>query len=155
MYQGLVGSLEGTTIEPATFLPDTAAWQTLPNGDNSVDIKEMIVNNPVSGPGIAPAVIDLLFQTAPRHNYTAHTFHSLLNQPITLTTGQCLRNNYYFNESFADPIFREGQVTLYKPSSVAGVYTGLGGYSATAEILGHMAQSCASAAADNDPFASE
>lgn len=152
--KGLVGSLGGTIIEPASFLPDTAAYDELPYGQYSIDVKEMIVPNPVSGPGVEPAIYDLLFSTTNTPNYTAHTFHSILNQPIILDDGLCLRNAYYFNESFADPIFRTGQVTLYMPSQVEGVYEGLGGYSATAEILGNNPQTCEAAAASVDPVAS-
>lgn len=110
--------------------------------------------NPLSGPQVEPAVYDLLFSTTNTPNYTAHTFHSILNQPIILDDGLCLRNAYYFNESFADPIFRTGQVTLYTPNQVAGVYEGVGGYSATAEILGNNPQTCKDAAGSVDPVAS-
>lgn len=86
--------------------------------------------------------------------YTAHTFHSMLNQPIILDNGLCLRNNFYFNESFAGPVFRSGQVRVYTPAKIAGVYLQAGGYSVTAENVGHSPQRCARAAQKNDPVAS-
>jgi len=67
------------------------------------------------------------------------------------------RNTLYFNETFADPVFRTGRVTLYEPplpSGFGGVYEGAGGYGAFAENVGYNAESCDTAAMNVDPVAS-
>lgn len=69
----------------------------------------------------------------------------------------CQRNTYYFNETFAAPALRSGNATLYGPTSgsvpsaLAGRYTKQGGYSASGEVVGYNAETCASAAANADP----
>jgi len=58
-------------------------------------------------------------------------------------------------------VLRSGNATLFAPTAgaapaaLAGVYTGQGGDSASGENVGYNAESCASAAANADPRASQ
>lgn len=98
--------------------------------------------------------IDTDFFTVSTSSYTAHLFHEVISQPLILTSGLCQRNPIYFNQTFTDPIFRNGTVTLYSPGGAfAGVYDDVQGYSASGEMVGYNAESCASAAANTDPNA--
>lgn len=155
----LVGSLGGTLIGPSANMPADAAYQGLGNGQYSNAVKLNVVDNKVSGPGVQPAAIDLQFASAgSAPNYTAKTFHDVLNQPIILNSGLCQRNNYYFNYSYTEGILRTGLVTLYPDtdgSTIGGGYMNAGGYSATSQIVGYDAQSCADAGVQNDPNASD
>ena len=113
----------------------------------------------MSGPGVIPEAYDFDFITAKSPLYTAHTFHALINQPQILTNLMCQRNPYYFNETFAAPVLRSGNVTLFGPtagsvpSALAGMYTTQGGYSASGEIVGYNPEDCAAAAKNSDPKA--
>ncbi|KAL8834864.1 MAG: hypothetical protein Q9170_003564 [Blastenia crenularia] len=157
----LVGTAEGTNIFVARFAPDNDAYAPIASNPNefSAEVKQVIVPNPVSGPSVTPEAFDFDFITAKSPLYTAHTFHAVINQPVILTNLMCQRNTYYFNETFAKPVFRSGNVTLFGPtagavpSALAGRYTVQGGYSASGEIVGYNAESCASAAANLDPKA--
>ncbi|KAI9715305.1 MAG: hypothetical protein M1828_000905 [Chrysothrix sp. TS-e1954] len=143
---------EGTTAEVATFDPNDSAYKSGAPNVFSNDVKDVIIENPISGPSIEPAAIDFLFSTAAKSPYPASSFHTILNQPIILDNGFCQRNTYLFNESFAEPAFRTGNVTLYSPpdpSGVAGVHTNEAGYSACGEIIGFNPETCATAAARN------
>ena len=94
------------------------------------------------------------FFTVSNSSYTAHTFHEVISQPLILTNGLCQRNPIYFNQTFTDPVFRNGTVTLYSPGGAfAGVYSGVQGYSASGEMVGYNAEPCSSAAANTDPKA--
>ncbi len=154
----LVGSTEGPITLTGQFTPDTAPWQQTPDGSNTAGAQAFILPNPISGPGVAALLYDFEFITSTTPLYTSHTFHSLMNQPIILPTGECLRNTNYFNDTYTDPIQRTGNVTLYAsplPSGLAGVYTGIGGYSAEGQTVGYNAESCTSAAANLDPYSLE
>lgn len=73
---------------------------------------------------------------------------------MILTSGKCQRNPIYFNQTFTDPIFRNGSVTLYEPGGAfAGVYEDVQGYSASGEVVGYTAEDCNSAAMKTDPKA--
>lgn len=110
--------------------------------------------NPVSGPGVIEEAIDTDFFTVSNSSYTTHTFHELISQPLILTNGECQRNPIYFNQTFTDPIFRNGTVTLYAPGGAfAGVYDGVQGYSASGVMVGYNPETCTSAAANTDPQA--
>ncbi len=94
------------------------------------------------------------FFTVATSSYTAHTFHEVASQPLILTNGLCQRNENFFNQTFTDPVFRNGTVTLYEPGAAfAGVYDGTQGYSASGELVGFNPESCESAAANTDPEA--
>ena len=156
----LVGTAEGTNIFVASFTPNNDAYAALASNPNEFEaqVRQVIVPNPISGPGVTPAAIDLDFIKATTPKYTAKTFHALVNQPQTLTNGQCQRNTYYFNETFAAPVLRSGNATLYGPAHAGAVpaaldnrYEKQGGYSVSAEMVGFNAESCESAAANVDP----
>lgn len=152
----LVGSLGGTTIFVASFVPNNAPYsQITPSPPEYIaQVKDVIVPNPVSGPGVIIEAIDTDFFTTSESTYTAHTFHDFISQPLILTNGACQRNPIYFNQTFTDPVFRNGTVTLYAPGGAfAGVYGGAQGYSASGEMVGYNPETCASAAAKTDPMA--
>ncbi|KAL8720652.1 MAG: hypothetical protein Q9225_002522 [Loekoesia sp. 1 TL-2023] len=157
----LVGTAEGTNIVLSSFAPNNDAYAPIASNPNefTAEVKPIVLSNTFSGPSIKPEAFDFDFITARTPLYTSHTFHALINQPIILTNGLCQRNPYYFNETFAAPVLRSGNVTLYGPtagsvpSALAGKYTTQGGYSASGENLGYNAESCASAAANADPKA--
>ncbi|KAL8709860.1 MAG: hypothetical protein Q9220_005476 [cf. Caloplaca sp. 1 TL-2023] len=157
----IVGSAGGSTIFTAAFVPDTDAYAPIASNPNefSAEVKQVFIPNPVSGPGVVPEAYDFVFITAKSPLYTAHTFHAMISQPIILTNGLCQRNPYYFNETFAAPSLRSGNVTLYGPtagalpSQLAGRYVKQGGYSATGEMVGYNAETCSQSAALQDPKA--
>lgn len=157
----LVGTAEGTNIFVASIVPNNDAYAPIASNPNefTAEVKGVVLPNTVSGPSIMPEAFDFDFITATSPIYTAHTFHALINQAIVLTNGLCQRNPYYFNETFAAPTLRSGNVTLYGPtagnvpSALAGRYFAQGGYSASGEMLGYNAEACASAAANSDPKA--
>ncbi|KAL6718571.1 hypothetical protein ACLMJK_004663 [Lecanora helva] len=151
----IVASLGGTTVFVASFVPNNAAYQPLNSADEFIaQIKKIIVPNPVSGPGVIEEGVDTDFFTASSTNYTAKTFHTLTNFPLILTNKLCQRNPIYFNETFTNPIFRNGKVTLYSPGGAfPGVYNSVAGYSASGTQIGYNAESCSSAAAKTDPKA--
>ncbi|KAL8706614.1 MAG: hypothetical protein Q9201_000361 [Fulgogasparrea decipioides] len=157
----LVGTAEGTNIFVASFAPNNDAYAPIASNPNefTAEVKKIIVPNPVSGPGVIPEAFDLDFVSARTPLYTDHTFHAFINQPQILTNLLCQRNLYYFNETFAAPVQRVGNVTLFGPTSgsvpkaLAGRYVRQGGYSASGEMVGYNAESCESAAARSDPKA--
>ncbi|KAL9024319.1 MAG: hypothetical protein Q9196_006601 [Gyalolechia fulgens] len=154
-----VGNAEGTPIFVGRFAPNNDAYAPIAsNPDQFVaQVKQIILPNPVSGPGIIPEAFDMTFATAISPLYDAKTFHVIINQPVILTNLLCQRNTYYFNETFAEPSLRSGNVTLFgplagnAPSALAGKYNQQGGYSASGEIVGYNPETCAAAAANVDP----
>lgn len=116
--------------------------------------KIQVLENPLSGPGIVSPFFDLNFQTASSPLYTEKTFSSIVNQPIILQgldAEFCSYLAYTFNDTFSDPILREGTVTLYSPSFVKdgpnGPYSNCGGLTAAGEIIGGSPMQCSAAAA--------
>ncbi|CAO1602148.1 hypothetical protein XANCAGTX0491_005779 [Xanthoria calcicola] len=162
LVPALVGSLGGTTIFVADFNPNNDAYAPIASNPAiyTARVKEVIIPNPISGPEVKPEAFDLAFSSTQTPLYTAKTFHNLINQPQILNNGLlCQRNPYYFNETFAEPRLRTGNVTVYGPpagalpSKLAGRYVGQGGYSASGQMVGYTQESCASAAAKTDPKA--
>lgn len=152
----LVGSLGGTTISVASFVPDDGPYEAISTSppEYVAKVKDVIVPNPVSGPGVIEEAIDTDFFAVFSSSYTAHAFHEVISQPLILTNGLCQRNPIYFNQTFSDPVFRNGTVTLYSPGAAfAGVYDGVQGYSASGESVGYNPETCSSAAANTDPKA--
>ena len=153
----IVGSINTNPIKLGQITPDTAAYLPIGPDQYSSQVEKVTLPNGISGPKIAPSAIDLEFHTTRKPKYTAHSFHTMLNQPLILTSnimGRCQRNNVYFNESFANPIMRKGTVTLYAPTipkSLAGVYKQQYGYSANGELVGYNIQECRAAAKQNQP----
>ncbi|KAL9601635.1 MAG: hypothetical protein Q9219_002355 [cf. Caloplaca sp. 3 TL-2023] len=157
----LVATLGGTTVLVATFAPNNDAYAPIASNPNefTAQVKRVIVPNPISGPEVKPEAYDFDFVSAKTPLYTDHTFHALINQPIILTNTKCQRNPYYFNETSAAPVMRSGNVTVYAPpagdvpSKLSGRYFKQGGYSASGQMLGYNAESCADAAKNADPKA--
>lgn len=158
---GAVPLFEGTVIAPAQTVPDTAAVQSLPNGQYNFQVKPYLVPNAVSGPGVVASAFDLTYSLTSTTPYTSHSFHSLLNNPQLLDTGLCQRQSLYFNETFADPKWAIGSATLYNqllfdtpPKEIAGTYKNVYCYQANAELVtSYIGESCPVAAARSDPFA--
>lgn len=154
-----MGSLEGTTIEVASFVPDDSAYEEISTSpaEYITQIKDVIVPNPESGPGIIIEAVDTDFFTASKRSeipYTAHFFHECISQPLILTNGECQRNSVYFNQTFTNAVFRTGTVTLYEPGAAfQGLYSGMAGYSASGQVVGYNAENCTSAAFNQDPAA--
>ena len=154
MSVAVVGSLAGTIITTAQFQPNDKHALPVGGSESNFQVKPIILPNPVSGPSTILEAIDGDFNTASKPCYTARTFHNLINRPLILTNGLCQRNNYYFNESFTNPKFVTGKVSLYEPALPAGfkgTYHSVDGYSGNAEQLGQNSETCKAAAANNDP----
>lgn len=152
----IVASLGGTTVFVASFVPNDGPYEEISTSppEYITQIKDVIVPNPVSGPGVIEEAVDTDFFTVPESTFTTHTFHEFISQPLILTNGDCQRNPIYFNQTFSDPVFRNGTVTLYSPGGAfQGVYDSVQGYSASGEMVGYNAESCSSAAANTDPNA--
>ena len=142
----------GTTIFVASFDPNTAPYEEIATApaEYITQIKDVIVPNPVSGPGVIEEALDADFFTitAKESPFTATTFNEFTNQTLVLTNGDCLRNALFFNQTFSDPVFRNGSVILYSPGGAfAGVYDGVAGLSVSGENVGYNAESCEDAAA--------
>ncbi|ERF74214.1 hypothetical protein EPUS_03404 [Endocarpon pusillum Z07020] len=158
----LVGTAQGTNIFVASFTPNDAPYGALASDPNEfvAQVRQVILPNPLSGPGIAPAAVDLNFVSASEPQYTERTFRALINQPSILTNTKCQRNMYYFNQTFSDPVLRTGTATLYGPAR-GGVlpaaldkrYEGQGGLSASSVTVGFNVEDCEVAAANIDPNA--
>ncbi|MCJ1355447.1 MAG: hypothetical protein MMC33_005439 [Icmadophila ericetorum] len=155
----IVGTFEGVYISPASLTPNTAAYVAITPTEFTVEVKTVIVPNFISGPSVVYEDIDLDFMSDPSPNtvYTAHTFHALINQALVLNNGMCQCNTYFFNQTFTDPLFRVGTVTIGAPpvgtTGLAGVYSDVPGYSASSVLVGFNAQDCADAAAAVDKSA--
>ena len=155
----IVGTAEGTNIFVGDFAPSDNAYAVLgPNPTEFVaQVRQLIVDNPVSGPSVNPQVFNLKFIPTSSPLYTTKTFHSLVNQPSILTNGFCQRNTLYFNQTFTDSRLRSGNVTLYPPlagaapAALGGIYVNQGGYSAAAVSVGFDVSDCATAARNVDP----
>lgn len=157
--QGLVPSLVGTLADGGYPLvtshldPNTAAYQPLPHDLFYQNTYEELVPQLVSGPGVYPSAIDTQFSDTAAPLVPFRTIKKVLNQPILLPAGQCQRNGYWFNETFADPIPRTGQVTLYAqslPSQLAGTGAvtykdSVTAWSADGQVIGFLSESCANA----------
>ena len=151
-----VGTLEGTTLFVASFVPNDGPYEqfSTPPPEYIAQVKDVIVPNPISGPSVIEEAIDTDFFTVPTSSFTAHTFHEVISQPLILTNGECQRNPNYFNQTFTKPIFRNGTVTLYSPGGAfPGVYYDVQGYSAASETVGYNPEECAVAAKKTDPKA--
>lgn len=156
----------GNPIRLGQFLPEDAAYMSDAAGTLTAECKWALVPNPISGPGVYPEVVDLLFKSASTSKYTPKTFKALINQPIILPSGMCQRNAYYFNNATALPSLRNGQVTFGPGSDGvsatqsklmqaspdgSGVYTNVDGYSACAQNVGNNPENCDQASANTDP----
>ncbi|PIA97228.1 hypothetical protein CB0940_05965 [Cercospora beticola] len=158
----------GNPLRLGQFQPKGAAYQQNGNDILGARVAWTIVPNPISGPGVYPNAFDMIFRTAPSSRYTDRTFKSLINQPIILPTGLCQRNTYYFNNATANPVFRNGNVTLGPGASGSspfssglqkaspdgsGFYGNVDGYSACAQNVGYNPENCEQAARSVDPVA--
>jgi hypothetical protein len=147
----------GSTVEEGQFEPNDAAYEALTPTGFSAQGKLAIVPNDLSGPSVIESPYELDFSTATNPYYTAHTFHSVLNQPMILNTGECSRLELLLNKTFSDPVLRSGKVTLYSPPLPAGFQglyqgAGVGGYSAQGESIGFNPEACATASRFSSTF---
>ncbi|KAF7503934.1 hypothetical protein GJ744_003015 [Endocarpon pusillum] len=158
----LVGSTQGNSILVASFSPNDGPYAALASSPNEFEaqVRQVILPNPISGPGIVPAAFDLDFTSASPAQYAEDTFRALINQPTILTNTKCQRNTYYFNQTFRESVMRTGDATLYGPARMGAVpaeldnrYVEQGGYSASSVMVGFNAEDCASAGANVDPNA--
>ena len=152
----IVASLGGTTVFVASFVPDDGPYQEISTSppEYIAQIQDVVVPNPISGPGVIEEAVDTDFFTVSKSTFTVDTFHDFISEPLILTNGECQRNPVYFNQTFSDPVFRNGTVTLYEPGGAfQGVYDSVQGYSASGETVGYNPESCSSAAANTDPKA--
>lgn len=168
---GVVPALVSTTVEGSNlrlgaFDPPGAAYQLDGGGTYSTAAKWNVLPNPITGPGVYPEVADFLFRqiAAANSKYTDKTFKTMMNQPLTLTTGLCQRNAYYFTNATALPFFSNGQVTFgpgadgvglttgaLQSAVSGGVYADVDGYSGCAQTVGNNPEDCATAVANVDP----
>ncbi len=160
LVPSFVGTAQGTNIFVGGFSPDDLPYAALASNPNEfvAQVRQILVPNSFSGPGLEPAVFDLNFGSASAPQYTDRTFRSLINQPSILTNTQCQRNTYYFNQTFSDPVMRTGTATLYGPLRAGALpaaledrYERQGGYSASAIMVGFNVEDCRTAAANVDP----
>lgn len=84
LVPALVSTLFGTTVSVVDFNPSGPAYDEVSAGAYSSQAEQVIVPNPLSGPGITPPIVDMLFIEDAQPAYTNHTFHSILNQPQIL-----------------------------------------------------------------------
>ena len=145
----LVSSLAGTPIQAATFVPNNAAYEEISTSPPEYisQIKDVIVQNP-TGVNIILEAVDTDFFTTTTSPFTKYTFYEMVNQPLILSNGLCQRDPVFFNQTFTNPIFRNGSVLLYSPGAAfPGVYNNVAGLSASGETIGFAAESCQNAAA--------
>lgn len=72
----VVGTLGGTTLFIAQFVPNNNAFQQVAGSPNEyfAQIKQVVVPNPVSGPGVIPEAVDTDFFTAGSKGYPLKFF---------------------------------------------------------------------------------
>lgn len=125
-----------------------------------------LVPNPISGPGVYPEVVDFSFVTEAESTYGAKAIKTLINQPLLLPSGLCQRNTYYFTNATAEQVFRSGNVTFGPGADGAGIttgelmsasaggvgiYGGVEGLGACAQLVGYNPEDCDTAVANVDP----
>ncbi|KAH6625884.1 hypothetical protein C7974DRAFT_313084, partial [Boeremia exigua] len=152
----LVSSLTGgVALRLGDFAPGDAAYACTAV-QCSAAAKWVVLPNEVSGPGVYPQALDVAFRTTAAPAYTQDFWADVINQPLLLTglsAGMCQRNAYFFNETTAEPVFRQGSVTLGPSSSglglglagktaLQGVYTGVQGFGACAQQVGFEPERC-------------
>jgi hypothetical protein len=140
LVPALVATLAGgLTSGIGDFLPVDAAWESGPTNPDgtllySSKTKQVVFANPISGPGIYPAVVDMLFSDESMPRYSLKQVLEMINQPYILNTPfnavpsalpglpggimTCMRNTYYFTNKTAQVQPRFGNVTL-GPSAAA------------------------------------
>lgn len=152
---GTIASAGGYPLFTAIMDPDNAPYASIAGRQFYGNTKLDVIPNSISGPGVEPAAVDILFQSA--SGYSASFVKQILNQPAILPSGMCQRNQYRFNETFADVTQRTGSATLYSPevpSALTGgptaskTYYG-SGISAVAEQVMFNAEDCTTAAANS------
>lgn len=158
----LVGSTQGNTILVGSFSPNDAPYADLASNPEQLvtQLRQVILPNPISGPGIVPAAFDLGFTSASAPLYTERTFRALINQASVLTNKQCQRNTYYFNQTFSEPVMRTVKATLYGaarggalPAALDNQYMKQGGWSVSSVMVGFNVEDCKTAGAKVDPDA--
>lgn len=149
----VVGSLGGTTISLANFVPNTQSYQQISTTplEYIAQIKQVVIPNPISGPGVYPEAVDTDFFVANSPGLPLKLFKQGINQPLILTNGLCQRNPIFFNETYTDIIYRKGKVILYEPGGAfKGIYNDAPGFSGSGSTVGFNPQICAAAAQTNN-----
>jgi hypothetical protein len=155
----LVGTLEGTTVTPGKFNPDKYPLNSLGNNQYSFEVEAEYVDNPASGPGVAPEAFQFVLTKGAQGPYDIKEagFHYLMNQVIIANNGiGCLNSISLFNETFSQPFFGASQVDIMQAplnlngvdASLAGSYNG-SSYSGNAAFLTLKQSDCKEAAARN------
>lgn len=152
----IVATLGGINDLVASFVPNNAPYQEISTSppEYTAQITDVVVPLSLEGAGGLKKAVDTDFLTVLESDFTDHTFHEFISQPLILTNGLCQRIPLYFNQTFSDSVFLNGTVILYEPGGAfQGVYDGVQGYSASGETVMYNAESCSSAAANTDPKA--
>lgn len=160
-----MATLTGTPAVPGVFDPEVKAYNIFQDDQHTISAKQSGIFNGVSGPSLRGDAVTVFSDAKPTGRYTEHAFHAFFNQPLMLVeagipTGQCIRNNYYFNDQFLTPQLRTAEVNfgaspIIKKGLASKRYTNQGAYGAIAQIVGHNPQSCDDAVANNDESASQ
>ncbi|KAJ4363389.1 hypothetical protein N0V83_009682 [Neocucurbitaria cava] len=155
--------LGGLAARLGSEVPMDGAYQYNGGGVYSSETKWVVLPNALSGPGVVVEAWDFLFSTSPdQHPGNGKEFETLkqvLNQPYLLKdatsrpTGRCQRNTYFFGNATAQVVMRSGNVTLgpaasnvgltsgvgavKQESALKGVYEGVRGFSACAQLVGY------------------
>lgn len=159
----------GTPIRLGEFDPDTPPYMSDAAGTLTTQANWAFFPNPLSGPGVYPVAVDMLFRfKAGAETYTDKTFKALINQPNILPSGLCQRNQYYFTNDTALTKFVGGNVTLGPGASGYnvlegalmlaseygnGLYVGNEGFTGCAQNVGFSTEGCKAAGMNLDPSA--
>ncbi|KAH9906056.1 hypothetical protein F4778DRAFT_779440 [Xylariomycetidae sp. FL2044] len=153
----IVATLEGNTVIPGTFEPSDAAYNVI-NDEYQAHVLRTIVPNPLSGPGVEESVFSMQFNRADSGTLlTDRGFKFLISQPSISNIGlTCQRRPRYFNETYSDPFFCNGNATIEGsfPPSLAGIrraYANQPCWSAAGSQVAYFQQNCRDAAQQNDP----
>lgn len=148
----------GTSARPGMFDPTDYPTKDLGNNQYAFEVNALVVDNPVSGPGVAPQAFQFVNTKGAQGpvDITEKGFQYLLNQVIISNNGVlCFNSPSYYAESFAQPYFGSSKVDILSyplnlngvDSKLAGSYTG-SSYSVNSEMVTFKQTDCASAQAD-------
>lgn len=142
-------TLFGINTRVGAFLPNNAAYRAVGDGTYSANTKQVVLPNPITGPGTYPEATDFRFSSVAPGKYSLEQWKSVINLPYVLNSvlfGKCQRNTYFFNDSAADVEFRAGRVDLGPAAgfnTLTGVLVGnyggvqqMQGISACAQLVG-------------------
>jgi len=153
-------NIGGKESWPANFSSNGTAYDAVGNGRYEAKVQDIdipYVTNPFDKNGFG--LVDMSFTTDLEPTLTNHTFHHMLNQPEILgllRIKSCFRNTIYFNETFSQPTFRIGNVTLFENLGLkgfSGLYQNVSGFSATGQEIAYSDEKCKQAQKSVDPEA--